>query len=305
MAPLAHADTGDSDASPNDRKKEKDDLISRIPPSIYSMLQAAMAAGKEGDVATIIKYARSVNPEGAAAAKKLADDWSAKRTAKATRHLQQANFFDLVTGKITLGGYLTTGNTNNIGITGTIDVERDGYKWRHKLHMLADYQKSNGVVSREHYLVAYEPNYKVNSRLYIYGATQYESDRFLGFYDRYSVSSGAGYSAIKRPSLKLDLELGPAYRYTNFTDDTNQSNIAARGSLSMDWKLSSTMSFHQDASAYLQSANSTVATTSSLNAKLFGPVSGQLSYQVQYESLPPAGSQTTDTTSRASVVYQF
>ena len=38
---------------------------------------------------------------------------------------------------------------------------------------------------------------------------------------------------------------------------------------------------------------------------LFGPLSAQLSYAVQYESMPPEGRRDTDTTSRASLVYSF
>ncbi|RZM03817.1 MAG: DUF481 domain-containing protein, partial [Sphingomonas sp.] len=36
-----------------------------------------------------------------------------------------------------------------------------------------------------------------------------------------------------------------------------------------------------------------------------GPLSAQFSYNFQYESLPPAGRKTTDTISRASLVYAF
>lgn len=61
----------------------------------------------------------------------------------------------------------------------------------------------------------------------------------------------------------------------------------------------------QNASAYVQSSNSTLSGTTSVNAKLIGPLSAALSYNVQYESMPPVGSLSTDTTSRASLVYSF
>jgi putative salt-induced outer membrane protein len=40
-------------------------------------------------------------------------------------------------------------------------------------------------------------------------------------------------------------------------------------------------------------------------AKLLGPLSAQVSYTVQYESMPPEGRVSTDTISRASLVYTF
>ena len=186
-----------------------------------------------------------------------------------------------------------------------LDLSRETIRWRHKLHLAADYQESAGLVSREHYLASYEPNFKFSPRGYIYGAAQYESDRFLGYDNRYSASIGAGYSAIKQPGLTLNLELGPAYRDTDFTDGTLESSIAARGSFDFGWKLSPAISPSQVASAYVQHFNSTVSSTTALNAKLVGPLAAKLSYAVQYESMPPVGRVGTDTTSRASLVYSF
>ena len=105
--------------------------------------------------------------------------------------------------------------------------------------------------------------------------------------------------------MQLDVELGPAYRYTEYTDNNVQASLAARGSVDLKWKLLRNVTISQNASAYVQRFNSTVASTTSLNARLFGPLSAQLSYNVQYESEPPVGSVSTDTTSRAGLVYAF
>jgi putative salt-induced outer membrane protein len=264
-----------------------------------------MQSGSEGDVAVIVKYARNADPASADLVVKTATDWRNDRLAQANRKIREADFFDLVKGRAELGGYMSTGNTENIGLTAAIEVKREALEWRHKLRLQADYQESLGLVTRERYLAAYEPNWKFDDRAYMYGAAQYESDRFSGFYDRISVSSGAGYSAIKSPAVKLDLELGPAYRLTRFIDDKTESNLAARGSMDFGLKLSPSISVTQNASAYLQDANSTVSSRSALLAKLFGPFSAQFSYTLQYESTPPIGRQTTDTTSRAALVVDF
>lgn len=276
-----------------------------IPSTIKSMLDAAMQSGNEGDVAVIVKYAKDADPASADLVIKIATEWRNERLAQANKKIREADFFDLVKGRAELGGYMSTGNTENIGLTAAIEVKREALEWRHKLRLQADYQESLGLVTRERYLAAYEPNWKFDDRAYMYGAAQYESDRFSGFYDRVSLSSGAGYSAIKSPKVKLDLELGPAYRLTRFIDDKTESNLAARGSMDFGLKLSPSISVTQNASAYLQDANSTVSSRSALLAKLFGPFSAQFSYTLQYESTPPIGRQTTDTTSRAALVVDF
>jgi putative salt-induced outer membrane protein len=276
-----------------------------IPPALKAMLEAAMESGNENDVAVIIKYARAGAPDSADKLVKIAADWRAARLKKAQAKIRSADFFDLVKGHAELGGYVTTGNTENIGVTAALELKREGLEWRHKLRLQGDYQESLGVVTRERYLAAYEPNWKFDDRAYLYGAAQYESDRFSGFSDRVSLSTGIGYSAIKSPAMKLDVELGPAFRHTRFIDRNIESNAAARGSIDFGWKLAKGISITQNASAYLQDANSTVSSKSALLTRLIGPLSAQFSYTLQYESMPPLGSKTTDTTSRAALVVDF
>lgn len=167
-----------------------------------------------------------------------------------------------------------------------------------------DYQESFNVTSREHYVASYEPNFKLSANNYVYGAAQYESDRFLGYFNRFSASAGAGYSAIRKPRMTLDVELGPAFRHTEFTDARIESALAARGNLNFVWKLTPAISVSQNASAYVQKFNSTVSANSALNAKLWGPLSAQFSYNVQYESepLPAARRPTRSAAPRSSTV---
>jgi putative salt-induced outer membrane protein len=276
-----------------------------IPATIKTMLDAAMQSGSENDVAVIVKYAKAADPASADLVVKIAADWRNERLAKAQRKLREADFLDLVKGRAELGGYVTQGNTENVGVTAAVEVRREGVETRHTLRLQADYQESLNVVTRERYLAAYEPNWKFDDRAYLYGALQYESDRFSGFTDRVSLSSGAGYSALKTPRTKLDIELGPAYRLTRFIDQSNESNLAARGSVDFDWKLTRGITVRQNASAYVQDANSTISSKSALLARLIGPLSAQFSYTMQYESTPPVGRKTTDTTSRAALVVDF
>jgi putative salt-induced outer membrane protein len=277
----------------------------KLPDAVETMLLAAFDSGNEGEVNTIAKYAKAAAPDMTEMINRRVGDWKRARSDANQKRLSQAGFFELVKGRAEVGAWLTTGNTDNIGLNGVLDLRREGWLWRHKLRLQADYQESLGVTNRERYLAAYEPNYKLDDRAYIYGAAQFESDRFRGYTERYSASLGAGYSAIKRPDLTLDIELGPAFRHTEFINAPTESNLATRGSVDFSWKLTRAITFDQDASAYLQSANSTVSSKSALRAKLFGPLSGQMSYTVQYESKPPVGRVSTDTISRASIVYDF
>jgi len=276
-----------------------------IPENIRAMLDAAIESGNDGEVSTIVKYARAADPMSGDAVLAIAQKWRADREAQRRQVIRQAGFLNLWKGRAELGGFITTGNSETKGGSIILDASREGLQWRHKFRAQADFQESLGVTTREHYLVSYEPNYKFGERAYVYGASQYESDRFLGYYNRLSISSGFGYSAIKRSNLQLDLEVGPGLRHTEFTDSNIESSIAGRGSIDFRWRIMGGLSLTQNASAYVQKYNSTVNGTTSVNAKLMGPLSAALTYNFQYESQPPAGRQTTDTITRASLVYSF
>lgn len=276
-----------------------------IPAPIRAMLEAAIASGNEGEVTTIVKYARTADPASGDAVLRVANDWRSARARERQTRIQRAGLLDLWSGRAEVGGFINTGNSETAGVIGILDLTREGLDWRHKLRAQGDYQRSLGVTTREQYLFAYEPNWKIDARRYVYGAAQFESDRFLGYNQRYSASAGAGYSPIKTSAVSLNLELGPAFRHTEFTDDTVESSLAARGNLDLDLKLSPGLTFTQDASAYLQRYNSTVSSSTALAARLIGPLSARVSYTVQYESMPPLGRVSTDTTSRASLVYTF
>lgn len=276
-----------------------------IPPPIRAMLDAAIAANDEAAVRAITKYARAADPASADATLKVADDWRTARAEARDERLRTASVFELWTGRIEAGGSATTGNSNVRGVTLKGELVRESLYWRHKLNGTVDYQRSAGITSREYYLGAYQANWKLDDRLYLYGTGQFESDRFFGFSQRYGASVGAGYAVIRSPAATLNLEVGPAFRYTDFTDGRLQRSAAARGNVDFDWNLSSGIKFSQDAAAYVEQFNNTISATSALAAKLVGPLSGQVSYSIQYESAPPDGRVSLDTISRASLVYSF
>jgi putative salt-induced outer membrane protein len=276
-----------------------------IPAAIRSMLDAALESGNDGEVSTIVKYARLADPASADQVLQIAQKWRSDRARARDERLREADLFDLWTGRVELGGFITTGNSDTAGVSALVTATREGLRWRHNFRGSVDYQESLGQTTRDRYAVQYEPNYKIDDRAYVYGTAQYESDRFSGYYDRLSTSAGLGYGAIRRPGVNLDVTLGPAYRYTAYTDDNQEGSLAARGSMNLRWQLLPGLTVAQEAAAYIERYNSTVGATSSLKAKLVGPLSAQLSYNLNYESEPPEGSVKTNTIGRASLVYTF
>lgn len=223
--------------------------------------------------------------------------------------------FENWSGKTELGAFRSTGNSSNTGITASFALKREGIDWQHKLTARADYQRSNGVTTREQFFARYEPNYKISDRLFAYALAQFERDRFQGFSARYAVSGGLGYRIIDEPDLKLSAKAGPAYRVTEFVDGRSENRIAGLFGVDFDWDITDRLKLTHDTNAVAETAGSaTVIVDASntsldfitgLNAKISNDLNARLSYAVEYDSNPPPGAVQTDTLSRVTIVYDF
>ncbi|MEM8726013.1 MAG: DUF481 domain-containing protein [Pseudomonadota bacterium] len=296
--------------------------LAELPAPVRAMIDAAIEGGDEAAVRTVIDLAKQTNPDDAgeldAILKGYETDLAAAKAEAAAmeeQEIRSAGLFENWTGKGELGGFRATGNSSNSGVTAGLSLKREGIDWTHKLRARADYQRNNGVTSREQYFAAYEPNYNLSERVFIYGLAQYERDRFQGFSARYAVSGGVGYQIIDEPGLQLSAKAGPAYRVTEFVDGTSESRIAALLGIDFDWSITDRLKLTHDTNAVAEtggsatiivdSSNTSLNLVTGLNAKISDKVSARVSYAVEYDSNPPVGAVQTDTLSRVTLIYDF
>jgi putative salt-induced outer membrane protein len=271
--------------------------------SAEAMLDAAIASGDVAAVDAIAKYSGN-NPVVAAKVKAFKDDLAAKAAAEKAAKMQ-GGILQNWTGSGEVGAFQSSGNTSATGVTLGVAAVKEAEVWRLKFRALADYQRTNGITSREQGVIALEPNYKINDRLYAFGLAQAERDKFQGFSSRFTLSGGLGYQVIKNERMVLDVKAGPAWRKTNFTTGGSDSSLAGLGAANFAWKLTPSITFTEDASAYIQSGNSSYSSVTGLNAKLSDAITARLSHQLDHETNPPAGLKKTDSLSRVTIIYGF
>lgn len=286
--------------------------FAELPAPVRAMIDAAIETGDAGKVSTVIELAKATNPDDTAEIDAISaafdagqQQLAAEEEAAKEEKIRSAGLFDNWSGEGQIGAFRSTGNSSNTGITAGLKLERKGIDWRHKLTALADFQRTNGVTTREQFLFAYEPNYQLNDRLFVYALGQYERDRFQGFSSRISASGGIGYRVIDNESTQLSVKAGPAYRKTSFLGGGSTSNIAGLAALDFDWQVADTVKLTQDASAFIQSGNSTYISTTGLEAGLGGSLSARIAYAVEHDTNPPVGAVKTDTLTRFTLIYGF
>jgi putative salt-induced outer membrane protein len=293
-----------------------------LPEGARAMIDAAIASGDEKKVATVIGLARSTWPEERSTIDAINDQWkitlAARRAAEAEAErtaLINADMFDRWTGEGELGAFQSSGNTESVGVAATLRLDREGIDWTHSIRLRADYQRQNGSTSREQFAASYEPRWQFDENIFAYGLAQYERDRIQGFSSRYSVSGGLGYRILDNPKLKLSLKAGPAYRVTDFTDGTSADRLAGLVGIDFDWQMLDRLKLTQDVEALAETggeatlifdgANTTINLVTGLDFRVSNRLRSRLSYKVEYDSNPPAGSEGTDTLTRATLIYGF
>ncbi|MEL6876830.1 MAG: DUF481 domain-containing protein [Pseudomonadota bacterium] len=293
-----------------------------IPEPVRAMIDAAIESGDPAKVATVIDLAKQTNPDDAGELDAIQSQFNASQAAQAEAEaameeeaIRSAGLFDNWSGKGELGAFRSTGNSSNTGFTASISLKREDVDWTHKLRGRSDFQRSNGVTTRERYSLTYEPNYNISDRLFVYGLAQYERDRFQGFSGRYAVSGGIGYQIIDEADLQLAAKIGPAYRVTEFVSGDTESRIAGLIGVDFDWSITDRLKLTHDTNAVaetggsatviIDSSNTSIDLVTGLNAKISDSLTTRFSYAIEYDSNPPPGAVGTDTLSRVTLIYDF
>ncbi len=284
-----------------------------LPEPVRAMIDTALASDDPQTIAAVIGVAKRANPDSVAEIEAMTADHdrdvAAKAKAKADaerERLASAGFFSLWKGQVEFGGSWSTGNTRTLGAYGAVKAQRSGLNWQHDLSLRADYQETDKKATTERIVAAWQPRYKFDPNYYTYGLTQYEHDRFLGYQHRLTAGAGLGVVAANSPTFRLELDAGPAFRYTSFYDGLpDEQRVAGRGGLHMKWTPWPRLTVAQEVAVYVEKENTTATSTTSVETLLFGPLKGRLSYNVQYERDAPVDQKRTDTVSRASLVYSF
>ena len=293
-----------------------------LPEAAQAMLDAAIATGKADTVKAVVESARTAFPNSAARIDAIQADFLAEQRAQAAeqaareeRALRQAGLFDNWSGEGQVGGFHSSGNNDEIGVTTALRLEREGIDWEHRLRFSADYRRGDGITTREQYLAMYEPRYQISQRLFAFGLARFDSDNRQGFDARYSASGGFGYKLVDTDDMELSIKAGPAYRITEFNDGTTRSRLAGLFGLDYDWQITDSIKFTQDANSTVETggevlvivdgSNTSLSAISGLEAGIADNLTARVSYAMEYESNPPGSAENLDTLTRFSLIYGF
>lgn len=269
-----------------------------LPETLSTMIREAHPKERK----TITNVAKRLYPGQVAAINAMVKEIEREeRAAIADKHLVEG-----WSGEATLGGFRTTGNTDEWGVSASLEAKRKGVRWTHEVDVRIDVKEESGERTQERAYGKYTLRRTLGMpRLFAFGRLSFERDRLQGIQSRFFESVGIGYRLLESRKVDWDVMAGPALRQTDYSDGTAANEPAIFLRTRFDWRISDTLRFSQEADAGLAEGNSTLTSTTSLTSNLYGALSGRLSFGVEVETDPPEDREKTDTYTRVSLVYDF
>jgi putative salt-induced outer membrane protein len=274
-----------------------------LPAEVARMIEAA--AETPGALATVAEVARRTHPESLDEIDAQVGALTSRAEEERIARITSLRFRDGWKGEGQAGGFISTGNSDDIGGSAGLTFAKETLRWRHEVKMAGDYQRSDGEVSKERYFAGYAGQWKLNARAFVALSATGERDRFAGFSSRFTESVGFGYRLLDRHDLRLDVQAGPALRQTNYYDLDDEIAFSGRLGGDLAWTIRPDLVFTQNATLFLDSVSSSLTATTALTTKLRGDLSARASFDIRVEAEPPADREHTDTTTRATLVYSF
>lgn len=276
-----------------------------LPQPVRAMIEAAIASGNDGDIAAVAKIASQTHPAAAAEIAAMVNAHGQRQESARQERLRTADMLALWSGRGELGGFQSTGSTDEIGISASIALKRQGLRWSHAVKGSADYRRANGATSRERFVASYEPRFQFDPSGFAYGIVQFERDPFIGFDSRCTGSLGIGYKLVQRKKIDLSVDVGPSFRHASYTDGKEEDRVGGRTSLDFAWRATPALTLRQNASAYIESDVASITALTALDARIVSRLSARLSYNVQYETDSIFTVEGLDTLSKVTLIYDF
>ncbi|WP_309380164.1 DUF481 domain-containing protein [Cerasicoccus frondis] len=148
-----------------------------------------------------------------------------------------------------LGLDFQSGNTDETRYTATINAERRTVSTRLNLDYIGNYTKTDGVESANNHRAGSNFDYFFDERMFIRVIDiEYYRDKFQNIDTQLTVGAGIGYKVIDTKNLDWEIQAGPAYQYTEFsqvqagTGKTAQSPAAIFSS-SLDYDITDDLEY--------------------------------------------------------------
>lgn len=220
----------------------------------------------------------------------------------------------LISGTATAGewsgsveaGYLASqGNSKSSSANAAFSASYNHESWTHSVKASAKTSSSSDVTTGERYTAALKTALATSEFDYLFGAINFDKDRFGGFDQRLSESAGYGRQILKSEQQNLTAEIGVGARQTESTTGVDVSETIGRGNLAYSYAFLAGAKFSQTLLVESGEESTFAESVTSLAMPLVQNVSLNLAYTVKHNSVVAAGTKHSDSYTAINVGYTF
>lgn len=212
-------------------------------------------------------------------------------------------------GSLGLSWVSTSGNTDTT--TGGLEflLDRKPEPWGLAFVARGNRAEQDGETTAENYLVAARVLRTLGERWEAYGGLQYARDPFAGVDGRLVASAGATYLAVESAKHKLSFDMALAYTSEDrVPPEPDVSFPGGEFGLIWEWKLGENSKLTERLMYYPNfddSADWRVASLTGLESAINSWLALKLAFDLRHRNEPVGDNESTDTTTTASVVFNF
>jgi putative salt-induced outer membrane protein len=212
-------------------------------------------------------------------------------------------------GSLGLAWVTTSGNSDTSTFGLDFGMERKPEPWGLMLAARGNRADDNGVLTAENYSVGARAIRSLGKNWEAFGGLQWSKDPFAGFDSQTVASVGATYIAIDSERTQLAFDGGLAYTWEDqISPEAQVDYLGGLFALTWEWKLGEKSKLVERLAFYPNfddSADWRLTSVTAIEASVNSWLALRFGYDIRHRNQPIGDADSTDTTSTASVVFNF
>lgn len=214
-------------------------------------------------------------------------------------------------GNLAIGIQGASGNTDRFAATGRGELFRDTDVERMAMYLEINFAKEDDEQTENEKLAGISLERDINEMWYARGSADFEIDEFEELDLRAITTASLGRFLIREDDMVLKAFAGVGYRFESYTDGTTEKDPTGVLGYDVDYKLNSRLSLFHDLTYYpsFSSPGQNYLMVTNFGGEM--PITNDEAWKLratlrsQYNSQPAQDAETTDTSYRLNLVYDW
>lgn len=208
-------------------------------------------------------------------------------------------------GNVQAGYNSQSGNSESSNLLANTTMTWFNPETAYSLWGTANNTKSGDTRSSEKYQAGARSRYNLSPDNYMFGQGSWLNDRYAGYDSRSTGTLGYGRQMLATPSQNLRVEFGPGVRHDEYHGGGHETQALAYAAGNYAYQLTKNTQFTQGVSV-MANDDTTVNSETALNVGINDDFSLRLSYNMVYNTEPPASApKKTDTSTAITLQYNL